>query len=129
MEELTKVQQKIWADILEERIRQNMKFTGTVDGSQQHNISFWKDILDEEIGEVSKEIIEMVYDPKHPKETWESTFSHLREELIQVAALTVAIIERIDFRDYALLMPEEGMYELRNYGPLVRDIIKGGSNA
>lgn len=129
MENLLKRQHIIWIDILAERIRQNILYSGTLEGPQSHNISTWANILNEQAGKVATEVTDMVFDVDHPKDTWDELMSHLRSELIQVAAVAVAIIERIDDRDYALLTPEEQMQYLRSIGPLIRDIIQWRENA
>lgn len=68
----------IFREIREERIRQDKKF-----GEQHHSLPVWNLILGEERGEVERAILE--HDP-----------DHTREELIQVAAVAVAMIQTID---------------------------------
>jgi len=65
-------------DILIERIKQNNKF-----GVQKHLDVVWNAILVEEIGEISKAILE---------ETFKNE-SNLEEELIQVIAVCLAWLE------------------------------------
>lgn len=75
--------------IREERTRQDDKW-----GVQNHSPAFYSLILHEEIGEVSKAILDG-YD--HIEESFsEEAFAHIREELIQVAAVTKAFIECLD---------------------------------
>lgn len=93
-------------EILNERIRQNKKFTGSAIGVQYHNLHFWNSILVEEVGEVSKAALDatIAYQldfARYPKE-----ITHMRDELIQVAAVAVAMIERIDEHDPTLQYEE-----------------------
>ena len=64
--------------ILEERIKQDNKW-----GEQNHNIYKWLAILGEEIGEVNKAALEDKYD-------------EIIDELIQIGAVTVAMIESLE---------------------------------
>jgi len=71
------------ADILSERREQDEKW-----GEQNHDDLYWFAILTEEIGELAKEIIEGKSVP------------HLREELIQVAAVSLAWLECLNRRSH-----------------------------
>jgi hypothetical protein len=75
-------------DIRRERLRQNFKFTEYQYGSQSHDIFKWLAILGEEIGEANKAALDHDFG--------KDTIEHLREELVQTAAVAVAIIQRID---------------------------------
>lgn len=81
-----------------ERIRANAKHVDKPGGSMECK-SFdspdWLPVLVEEIGEVAKEIC----DYRHGLYTFEEYKSRIREELIQVAAMTTAWIDAIDL-DY-----------------------------
>ena len=68
---------KIIKSIILERNRQDIKW-----GVQNHNIYKWLAILSEEVGEVSKSALEGHLDD-------------VKEELVQVAAVSVAIIESL----------------------------------
>ena len=74
-------------DILEElyleRIRQH-----TLWGLQTHHMAIWNCILGEEVGEVAKAINEWIFNGKKEKD--------IRDELIQVAAVAIAMIESLD---------------------------------
>jgi NTP pyrophosphatase (non-canonical NTP hydrolase) len=70
-------------DVAAERTRQDAKW-----GQQDHDIGIWLGILGEEFGEVAKEIAESSARPLD--------VAHLREELIQTAAVAVAWVEAID---------------------------------
>lgn len=61
-----------------ERVRQQEKW-----GEQNHNAPLWYAILGEEVGEVARSILER--DPEN-----------YREELVQVAAVAVAMVEAYD---------------------------------
>jgi len=79
-------------DIDEERRRQIKIF-----GDDRHDPIEWFGILAEEHGEVSKAIIEN-YDWKNHRFKLENQKEalHYREELVQVAAVCVAMIEDLD---------------------------------
>jgi NTP pyrophosphatase (non-canonical NTP hydrolase) len=72
---------RILQDILAERLRQLRKW-----GDQSHTDDRWAVIEGEEFGEVCRAIFEG------------DNIEHLREELVQVAAVAVAWIEDIDAR-------------------------------
>jgi len=65
----------IMAEILEERDRQDDKW-----GEQNHSPSYWFTILMEEVGEAARAVCE-----------WD--MDSYREEMIQVAAVAMAIVE------------------------------------
>lgn len=82
----TPIQNKIVNEIFEERFRQDIKF-----GSNRVMPPLkWLPILMEEVGEVSTEIIEMTFacDPQAK--------GRYREELVQVAAVCIAMLESHD---------------------------------
>ena len=64
--------------IMSERDRQDVKW-----GEQNHNIYKWLAILGEEVGEVNKAVLENKYD-------------EVIDELIQIGAVTVAMIESLE---------------------------------
>ena len=64
--------------ILSERNKQDVKW-----GEQNHDIYKWLAILGEEVGEVNKAALEDQYD-------------EVIDELVQVAAVAVAMIESLD---------------------------------
>ena len=68
---------KILELILKERLRQDAKW-----GEQNHNIYKWIAILSEEVGEVGKAALD-------------DDFQELVDELIQVGAVSVAMIESL----------------------------------
>lgn len=84
---------KFTSDILEdiraERFRQDEKW-----GVQDHGSLLWNAILGEEVGEVSKCLLEISW-AKTPEEA-QRLFDHLKEELVQVAAVAVAWHESLD---------------------------------
>ncbi len=78
---------KIFKEIQDERERQDKKW-----GEQNHFPIEWIGILTEEVGEASKEAVDAHFGNKPKKEC----LSRYREELIQVAALAVQMIECLD---------------------------------
>lgn len=76
----------ILLEIANERFNQDRKW-----GEQNHNLSTWYTILGEEFGEVGKDIQEYLLR--------DGSRDTIREELIQVAAVAVAMIECMDRRD------------------------------
>ena len=85
-------------EIFDERLRQNYKFTDERDGIQRHNLLTWACVLAEESGEVVQAALQAVFDKQD--------LAHVREELVQTAAVAFAIIERIDDLDKSLFTPE-----------------------
>ena len=78
----------IFNEIRQERQRQDAKW-----GVQNHNPIEWIAILAEEFGEASKEALEA-----HFKEFYHDSnqLARYREEVIQVAAVAVAMVECLD---------------------------------
>lgn len=74
---------QILEEIVEERERQDKKW-----GPQRHNWPLWAVILGEEYGEVCKAICDIHFE--------EGKVEQVREELIQLAAVAVAITQHID---------------------------------
>ena len=77
----------IWNEIKNERQNQDDKW-----GEQNHNMFIWNTILGEEVGEAN----EATLDAHFANKGW----AHYRDELIQVAAVAVAIIECLDRNGY-----------------------------
>lgn len=74
--------------VLDERGKQDAKW-----GEQNHNPMTWLAVLMEEVGEVSQEALKAYFGSP------ENTAKHLalyREELVQVAAVAVAMVEALD---------------------------------
>ena len=78
----------IYKDIDDERDRQDARF-----GNQVHSWPIWAAVLSEESGEVSEACLQA-----HWHE--EGGLEHLREELVQVAAVAVQMLEKLDSGDY-----------------------------
>lgn len=74
----------IFNEIKQERQRQDAKW-----GEQNHTPFEWCAILGEEVGEVNKAALEA-----HFRDT--NQLANYREELIQVAAVAVAMIESLE---------------------------------
>lgn len=75
----------VLGEVAEERTRQDGKW-----GEQNHIDFVWAAILGEEVGEVSEAVLEQTFSGAPPK--------HVRDELVQVAAVAVAWVEAIDRR-------------------------------
>lgn len=74
----------VWA----ERVRQDTKW-----GEQNHPPSLWYHILGEEFGEVGKALNKLAFGPVEHTDQY---LAEYREELVQVAAVAVAMIECLD---------------------------------
>lgn len=77
---------KVLEAVKAERERQN-----TLWGLQRHPLGKWLGILGEEFGEVCQAINKIHF----PKDAKESDADNLEEELIQLAAVAVAIVEQL----------------------------------
>ena len=95
----SKEQINIFGEIMEERNRQDKKFGS----NRSHTPAEWLMILGEEVGEVNKAALEAHFGyplsndyEGTPKEKTEHHFKEYRKELIQVAAVAVAMLESHD---------------------------------
>lgn len=77
----------IYAEILQERERQIVKW-----GVQNHKPIEYLSILMEEVGEVAREALENHFTDFYPTHS----LDNYRKELIQVAAVAVAMIESLE---------------------------------
>lgn len=84
-------------EVFEERQRQDEKW-----GQQNHNVPEWLMILGEEVGEANKEGLEIYFKNK-PRPMPENAvyepplkYTEYRKELIQIAAVAVAMVESLD---------------------------------
>ena len=77
---------KVYSEIALERIRQESKW-----GEQNHHPMIWLSILGEEYGEACEAANE-AYFPGKLNGEW----GNYREELIQVAAVAIAMVESLD---------------------------------
>lgn len=82
------MRESIYADIDAERERQEAKF-----GPQRHPWPTWSAILTEECGEVAEACLMAHWGS-------EADLDHLRAELIQVAAVAVQMVEKLDAGDF-----------------------------
>lgn len=82
----------ILTDVAAERERQDVKW-----GEQNHDDAHWAPILGEEFGEAMTEVNNILWYKGEIKK--EVLIQHLREELVQVAAVAVAWIECFDRRE------------------------------
>ena len=83
----------VCCEVEEERTRQDAKW-----GQQNHSPIEWIAILTEEVGEAAKEAVEMHFAnafPEHYTNDAERC-ARYRAELIQVAAVAVAMVESLD---------------------------------
>lgn len=78
----------IFQEIQAERQRQDEKW-----GEQNHKPVVWLSILMEEVGEAAKEAVEA---RQYFHENYDDKLRNYRTELIQVAAVCVAMIESLD---------------------------------
>jgi hypothetical protein len=83
----------VLGEVMQERAKQDRKW-----GEQNHHPPFWSMILGEEVGEANKAGLEMVVCEMRdaPQESVEFWRGEYRKELVQVAAVAVAMIECID---------------------------------
>lgn len=65
-------------EVKEERYRQDLRH-----GDQNHDVNKWLVILMEEVGEAAKD-------------AYDGRLKHMRTELVQIAAVAVAIVESLD---------------------------------
>ncbi|GAB3278403.1 MazG-like family protein [Larkinella harenae] len=73
-------------EVANERKRQEEKW-----GQQNHAPVYYNAILQEEVGEVAKEVVEYTFaEPGVPR------LQNIRKELVQVAAVAVAMIQSLD---------------------------------
>jgi len=85
---------KVFLDIIQERKRQITKF-----GIQNHRPIEWCAILGEEVGEVNKEALEYHFKDGFPdqyRESKQNLLKNYRKELVQVAAVAMAMIESLE---------------------------------
>lgn len=78
----------VLSEVLDERLRQDRKW-----GEQNHSPMHWMPILMEEVGESAKAALETHFE--YNVDTAKD-YSEYRKELIQVAAVAVAMIECLD---------------------------------
>lgn len=79
----------IYTNISGERDAQEAKW-----GNQHHSMPVWSAILTEECGEVAEAALRVAFHGE------DDHLAHLREELVQVAAVAVQMIEKIDNSDW-----------------------------
>ena len=85
----------IFDEIMRERARQDAKF-----GVQNHSPVIWITILGEEFGEASKEALEMRFRDIYPTQSLIERMMKYRNEVVQCAAVCVAMIQCIDRGDW-----------------------------
>jgi len=88
-------------DVICERKRQDAKF-----GEQNHNYPIWKVILGEELGETDQAWLESTF-YSGDEETRNAHLANFRVELVQVAAVALAMIEACDRNGWHIPKPKE----------------------
>lgn len=88
------IQQHAMEDVLEERHRQDRKW-----GKQDHPPEWWLVILGEEYGEACQAALADMF--TRNRCTGEKRSGEYRKELVQVAAVALAAIERFDIEEGA----------------------------
>ena len=89
-------------DVYEERVRQDKKW-----GEQNHDNAHYFAILAEEFGEVAKEVVELhAYNGPTGAVAYIERMQNLRTELIQTAAVAVAMVECLERNNIWLYHPE-----------------------
>ena len=78
---------KVYKEVEAERARQDKKW-----GEQNHHPALWLMILGEEVGEANKGALEAYFSGYDQTGDW----SGYREELVQVAAVAIAMVESLD---------------------------------
>lgn len=81
----------ILIDVIHERFKQNDKW-----GVQRHPFPSWMSLLTEEVGEACKDANEINWVKDGSRGAQAEKLEALRTELIQVAAVAVAIVEHLD---------------------------------
>jgi len=86
---------KVVKEIIEEREKQDAKW-----GEQNHSPIEWVSILTEEVGEVAKAALESHF--KHKNK--DHSYTEYRKELVQVAAVAIAMLESLDRNELGMLI-------------------------
>ena len=82
-----------------EKVREERERQEKLWGQQNHNPAIWLMILGEEVGEANQAYCEAYF--AKGKGIIHNELRHLRTELIQVAAVAVAIVESLDRNEIA----------------------------
>ena len=81
----------VYRDIVEERRRQDAKW-----GEQNHDPFCWLTVLMEEVGEAAQAALAMRFDDEAPGDAPAYGAAAYRAELVQVAAVALAMVECLD---------------------------------
>lgn len=92
------VTRSVLEEVLEERRRQDAKWGA----NRNHSPAEWLMILGEEVGEANKAALEARFTPLEFNDTRYGLYMEYREELIQVAAVAVAMVESVDRNQLSL---------------------------
>lgn len=98
------MREQIYQDVDDERDRQEARF-----GSQFHSWPVWSAILSEECGEVAQASLHAHWGDSFAAD--DPRLAHLREELIQVAAVAIQMVEKIDAGAFPEPIPRVGKDE------------------
>lgn len=79
-------------DLIVEELRFERRRQDEIWGQQNHDLATWIMILTEEVGEAAKEACDATF----PKGSVRAARERYRQELVQVAAVAVAMIESLD---------------------------------
>ena len=90
LKKVTESHTKIVEDCLKERVRQNEKFGW----NRYHHPAEWLMILGDEVGEVNEEGVNYTFSDNEAKQL--KALKDMRTELVQVAAVAMAMIEDLD---------------------------------
>ena len=90
-DEVVRVTRLVLDEVAIERMRQDAKW-----GQQNHDPFVWNTILLEEVGEAAKEILEGHFVESSFARNKRGYYQTARTELVQVAAVAVAMIESLD---------------------------------
>lgn len=104
---LDPIQEKAMLDVLRERAKQDNQW-----GVQNHDPSLYLTILMEEVGEFAKEALEDRINPFRVKHD-DIRRVKMREEAVQVAAVSLAIVECLDRGKWE--WPEDRLKAIRIY--------------
>lgn len=83
-------------DSILRRIRARRFYQHEKFGQQAHGLTVWLTVMAEEVGEVSRGILTLRSIPAENAPVRQASLEHIRSEFVDVAAVAVAAIERID---------------------------------
>ena len=107
--------QSILAEVAAERENQDATW-----GEQNHSPEVWLMILGEEVGEANRSALQAWVAGRHDgkRSGWRRLLHEYRAELIQVAAVSIAMIESLDRNELAEPKPEKPRRRLSGGDPM-----------